>query len=319
LIVRICLLLLLLQPLILMAGPISLWRIDHCDATVYILGSIHAVKPDFYPLPAAIDSAFDKADRVIFEVDLQRINDVSLRKLVNTMGIYPPEQNLANQLSTITLKLLREYLLIRTEENIDPSPLTFSNVQQMRPWYLSLVLGMHELQAAGYDPRLGIDQHYFDLAQQHQKPTGSLETAEAQILLLAADSPEVQDLSLKSTLKGVANLKIQLKQMIETWQQGDVEAMLNLSVEADGDDPLLDEQFKRLINDRNMQMLIHIQGYLALSETTLVVVGALHLGGEQGLLNLLRQDHAVTQIDTDVGIASQHRTSDTYEHQCSGA
>lgn len=315
-IARIYVFFLLVSPLTLAASPISLWRVSHCDATVYLLGSIHAVKPILYPLPKAFDSAFDSADRVIFEVNLDRINDVAIRSLISSLGRYSVDQNLENQLSPVTLHLLRQFLLNSARQDSSSSPLTFSSVQQMRPWYLSLVLGMRELQAAGYDPELGIDRHFFNRAKQQQKPIGSLETAEAQILLLATDSPEGQDLSLRSTLKGADELEMQLEQMIDTWQQGDVDAMLDLSLAADGDDPLLDQQFKRLINDRNMQMLKHIRGYLALTKTTLVVVGALHMGGPQGLLSMLQQDHVVTQIDTDVGIAVQGDLLGTTNEQC---
>ena len=299
-----------------MANPISLWRVNHCDATVYVLGSIHAVKPSFYPLPLAFDSAFNAADRVIFEVELQRINDVAIRTLISDRGLYPSGQQLDNKLSAATLQQLREYLLTRAESDTKARSLTFSAVKQMRPWYLSLMLGMRELQAAGYESELGIDRHYYDRAQRQQKPIGALETAEAQVLLLATDSPEGQDLALRSTLQGANNLKMQLEQMIDAWQLGDVDAMLDLSLAADGDDPLLDQQFKRLINDRNLQMLQHIRGYLGLTETTLVVVGALHLGGEQGLLRLLRADYRVTQIDTDSGIAGQPIAVDTKNQPC---
>jgi uncharacterized protein YbaP (TraB family) len=305
LIARICwlfLLHLLAWPLISTAAPISLWRVSHGESIVYLLGSIHAVKPSFYPLPAAMDSAFKAADRVVFEVDLRRVNDVAITTLVRDKSLYPPTQHLEDELSRITLKRLRDYLLSRAASDASPSSLSFADMQQMRPWYLSLVLGMQELQDAGYNPALGIDRHYFDRARLLNKPIGALETAEAQILLLATGSPEGQDLSLRSTLITADNLEAQLEQIIDVWRRGDVGAMLALSLDAEGDDPLLEQQFKRLINDRNRQMVTHIQGYLELTETTLVIVGALHLGGEQGLLNMLRRDYVVTQIDSESGI-----------------
>jgi len=305
LIARICWLFalyLLVCPLTSSAAPISLWRVSHGESTVYLLGSIHAAKPSFYPLSAAMDSAFEAADRVVFEVDLQRVSDVAITTLVRDKGLYPPAQHIEDELSTITLKRLRDYLLSRAASDASPSSLRLADVQQMRPWYLSLVLGMQELRDAGYNPALGIDQHYFDRARQLNKPTGALETAEAQILLLAADSPEGQDLSLRSTLTTADNLEAQLVQLIDAWHRGDVDAMLTLSLEAEGDDPLLERQFKRLINDRNRQMVIHIQGYLERTETTLVIVGSLHLGGEQGLLNMLQRGYVVTQIDSESGI-----------------
>ena len=293
---------LLVWPLTSTAAPISLWRVSHGESTVYLLGSIHAFKPSFYPLPAAMDSAFKAADRVVFEVDLQRVNDAAITTLVRDKGLYPPTQHLEDELSAITLKRLRDYLFSRAGSVPSPSSLSLADVQQMRPWYLSLVLGMQALQDAGYNPELGIDQHYFDRASQLNKPTGALETAEAQILLLAMDSPEGQDLSLRSTLTTADSLEAQLEQLIDVWHRGDVDAMLTLSLEAEGDDPLLDQQFKRLINDRNRQMVTHIQGYLERTETTLVIVGALHLGGERGLLNMLQRDYVVTQIDSELGI-----------------
>jgi len=293
-----------------MAGPISLWRAQHLDSTVYLLGSIHALTPAFYPLPAAMDNAFDAADRVVFEVDLQRVNDSAVVSLVRDKGLYPTGQYLDDHLSAETRELLSDYLLRQGEAHIEQEPgesqpLSLADIQQMRPWYLSLVLGMRELKTVGYDPELGIDRHYFDRARAQGKPTGALETAEAQILLLATDTPDGQDLGLRSTLTTVDNLKAELEQLIVAWQTGDVDSMLTLSLAADGDDPALDQQFKRLIDDRNMQMLTHIQSYLELSETTLVVVGALHMGGETGLLSLLRQDYVVTQIDDTQGLPTQ--------------
>jgi len=268
--------------------PLSLWLLESGESKIYLLGSIHAMKPDMYPLAAPIEAAFRESHKIVFEVDLTRLNETTMSQVMKQYGFYTPPASIESDLSVETLSLLKNYL---RDNN-----LKLANVRQMKPWFLMLTIGQKELSKYGFEPRYGIDHIMQQRALEKGKEILQLESFGTQIELLSGDPIEVQELSLKVSLEEMPSLKGHLDELISAWEIGDADEMLRLAMAGSDEHPQLNEQMYNLIVKRNMQMTDKIRGYVAASGTYFVVVGALHMGGENGIVQLLSKEFSVTQL-----------------------
>jgi uncharacterized protein YbaP (TraB family) len=266
---------------------VSLWKIESGAATVFLLGSVHALTPDEYPLPISMEKAFVASGQAVFEVDLASASDTDITILVRKLGMYKPPLSLQTELSDDGLILLRKHLGIKE--------ISFDSVKQMRPWFLSLTLALQELELLKYDAELGVDQYFQRKAGALKKPILELESIESQFELLASDSHRVQELALRSSIEESSQAESQISNLIEAWRSGDADGMWRAAI-SESKYPELDVQIEKLIDSRNKQMVEKITEYLKMKETTLIVVGALHMGGEQGILNLLSANYAIQQM-----------------------
>lgn len=280
--------LVLLATLSAQAQSLSMWKVTGEHAEVYLLGSIHALRGEMYPLPEIIESTFDDADKIVFEVDLNKVTRGQIANVVQNRGIYPPGESIRSDLTPATLALLDEYL--------DRRRVDFDSVAMMRPWFLSINVGVRELQSLGYTPSNGIDQHFLSRAEEEGKEVHQLETFEAQIDLVASDPLPLQDLSLRLALEQIDVAGEQIETLVAAWREGDANLMYRLSLEETARYPELAAQNDRVILNRNHDMARGIREYVNGQGVTMVIVGALHMGGEDGILALLEKDFPVTQL-----------------------
>jgi uncharacterized protein YbaP (TraB family) len=271
----------------LSVDKISLWKLKQGAATVYLLGSVHALTADEYPLPESMERAFDAADQTVFEVDLVSSSDQKIARLIQELGFYSPPLSLQTELSDDTLVLLEKHLASKGQ--------SLASVKRMKPWFLSLTLALQELEALEFDANLGIDQYFQGKARLKNKPVLQLESIEEQFELLASDPDDIQELSLRSGIEESDQVEVHINELISAWRVGDAEAMWRTGTNTDHY-PQLEVQMKKLIDDRNLKMAEKISVYLDSDKTTLVVVGALHMGGSHGILKLLSSRYDIEQL-----------------------
>ena len=258
------------------AGRSFLWRVRSETTTVHILGSIHLMKPEAYPLGGAIEDAFANAEAVMFEVDLDQLTGAALKLLA--AGSLPRGQRLRHVLPAETWGL--------AESRLVDLGMDVEGVQSMRPWLLAVSITSAELARAGYDQTAGIDLHFFDRAKRSGKRRLALESIDFQVELFADLSREEDADFLRYTLDELDTLIPMVDELVEHWQSGHVAEVESLLTEAYREFPDL---FRRLVSDRNRNWLPQIEDLLAGHEPAMVVVGALHLVGEQGLVEQLRR------------------------------
>jgi uncharacterized protein YbaP (TraB family) len=150
------------------------------------------------------------------------------------------------------------------------------------------------LAVSGYDPELGIDQHYLYKAY-GEKEILELESFSEQMQVLSGDPPEIQYLSLRASLQEVDRTSNDLARLVSAWQQGDADGIYRIATRPIKRYPQLEVQLDRFIDERNFKMANKIRQYLDRPGNYLVIVGALHMGGRNGIINLLEQDFEVTQ------------------------
>jgi uncharacterized protein YbaP (TraB family) len=257
-----------------------LWKVTGAKGVVYLLGTVHVGRPEFYPLPAVIEESFNKADTLIEEVDTGKPEAQRLNQLVAERGVYPSGDAVANHLSAVTRAHLTAYL--------KKSGQSEANIARMKPWLIAVMVLVSETKRIGLDPSLGLDKHFLEEARKLHKPIAALETASSQIELFTSIPKELEDQLLLSSLVEAEKLSGQLELLIRLWQSGDVEAMEELLNRSVSDYPQLKPIAKSLLDDRNDVMTEKIERFLDTSKTYFVAVGAAHLVGDRGIIRQLR-------------------------------
>lgn len=250
---------------------------------------MHALTRDHYPMPDHVNRIFSEADKVVFEIDMTRLEPTEMAAITRELGRYDPPATLLTELSPETLDALGAYL--------DARGATLEQVAGVKPWLLGLQISVGEVQRLGFNPVLGLDMHFLNRAVGEGKDIGQLETFREQMTLLAADPPSVQDLSLRLMLQELDQLEAELNRMVQAWESGDTEGLYAIAVESADEYPALAGQIDRIIHDRNRTMAEGIRALLAEGRDVLVIVGALHLGGDEGILALLADEFDIRRVN----------------------
>jgi len=253
-----------------------LWKATGPEGgVVYLLGSVHVLPEDAYPLPEIINKSFDAASTVVFEVKLPDMEKAGPRLFAK--GSLLPGENLYDVISPETKKELMLYL-----EGAGISPDIF---EPMRPWMAALSLTALELVKLGYSSDSGIDVVLGKRAAEAGKEIIGLETVDQQIDLFSNLDERESESFLRYTIRDLKTLTQQLDEVIGAWKTGDVEKLVALLGEAFSTEP---EVFKRFVTDRNERWMPQILPLFEEGKTSMVVVGALHLVGKDGVLEKLR-------------------------------
>jgi uncharacterized protein YbaP (TraB family) len=261
---------------VLAAEKNFLWCVRSASAELYLLGSVHLMKSEAYPLSDAIEQAFDRADKVVLEVNPDEMTGSAWKAIGK--GSLPDGQTLSEVISQETYELLGQRLL---ELELDPKLF-----ERSRPWMLAVTLTALELQRAGYSQSDGVDLHFYRRAKEDDKALTGLETVDFQIGLFAGLSREQDEAFLRYTLHEIETVIPLVDRLVSSWDAGDVEEVAGLLSEGYEEFP---ELFARLVTDRNRRWLPELEGLLRGNETAFAVVGALHLVGEHGLIEMLRK------------------------------
>jgi uncharacterized protein len=255
-----------------------LWKVQSKTSTLYLLGSIHFMKPVNYPLNPGIEKTFEQSDFLVVEADISDPSKLNSDRMLQS-AIYSENDSIEKHLSAETYRYVKE----ETEKMGLPVEL----IVRQKPWVLALTLEGLELMKLGYDPAQGIDAHFLSKAQGKKKVL-ELEGVDQQLALLSNFSDKDQELFLLYTMKDLNLLSTQTDRLVKAWSTGDVEAIESLITKTIREDRRLEPIFKRLLDDRNRTMVAKIEDYLKSRETYFVVVGAGHLVGSKGIIQLLK-------------------------------
>lgn len=256
-----------------------LWKVGSKSAAVYILGSLHALKREMYPLPEKMEDAFSKSDVLAVEAN---INDLPTEGILGMLegALYTGNEGLESHLSKET------YDLTKTRLNRFGMPIEFFD--KTKPWFLALMITALEMQRLGFDPEYGIDNHFL------KKATGGkriieLESVTYQMNLLSALSERDQESFLLYSLKDLDILAREMDTLTKVWNAGDADALESIVAKGAQEDPRIIPIYEKLVYERNTTMASRIEGFVKAGGRYFVVVGAGHLVGKKGIIELLRR------------------------------
>jgi uncharacterized protein YbaP (TraB family) len=256
----------------------SLWSIQTQSNTFYLLGSLHVLKQDAYPLAAAIGSAYADCRKIVFETDIAALQEPAMQAKMLQLGLYPQGSNLLQDLDGSTRKLL--------ERKMSALGLPLEQFTRFKPWFMALTLTTLELQRMGFNPLYGVDVHFFNKARTDAKEIGFLESAELQLNLLGNMVKKDQIAFLNQTLKDLEIVNELAADLVKFWKTGNAQGLHELLFRSFKDYPHLHD---RLLIQRNKKWVEEIEALIRENKNILFVVGAGHLVGPQSVVDLLEQ------------------------------
>jgi uncharacterized protein len=254
----------------------SLWKVQGASNSVYLFGSIHFLKKEFYPLPKPIEDAYQQSGITVFEVDFEEMKSPEAALKMLKEGKYPEGKTIKDDLPKETYDKLHAYIAETMGNG--------SALDSLKPWMIAVTLLGIELQKLGFDPEQGVDHYFAEKARKDKKQVVALETVDLQLELFTGLSKDEQDAMLKETLREIGDFKKIFDDVIQAWKTGDTKALDKFIVESMRAHPKI---HKKLLIDRNKQWADKLEKLLAGSKDVFVVVGAAHLVGNDSVVDLL--------------------------------
>lgn len=267
---------------------LTMWRVDGASNSIYLLGSIHLLRQQDHPLHTAIDAAYEVADVVVMELDMDDLDPVYTQSAFNRAGVMTDGTTLRD--------LMGEGPYAMAEEAAAVVDIPLDMLAQTEPWLAAINVELMALYRIGFDPTLGVEMTITNRATSDGKPIEGLETVDEQLAFLDGLPLEAQREMLLQTLTESAGLAESIDGMIDAWHHGDVETLERDLLGTIEQQPELNAA---LLVNRNRRWAETIAGWVDDDRNYLIVVGALHLIGDEGVPSLL--------TDRGIGI---HQLSD---------
>lgn len=263
-----------------------IWKASRGQSVVYLVGSVHLLSKDYYPLSPALDKAFKETDLLVEELHLGQMAQVESQMTILMRGMLPSGQTLDKVVTPTTFALV--------SERVKSLGLPIEPLSRFKPWALALTLLGLEWQAAGFDADLGLDKHFYDQAVAAGKEVQGLETIEFQISRFDEMSMEEQDRMLASTLRELETEKASVTTLANAWKAGDAPTVEKIVLQELRQEPRM---YQRLLVERNKDWMPKIEALFSRKGRAFVVVGAAHLVGPDGLLAQLKaKGYAIEQL-----------------------
>jgi len=253
------------------------WKVTGRDGAIYLVGSVHLLTKDFYPLHAALESAYKDSDLLVEEVDIADMTGPGAQMAMLQKGMQPSSTPIDKVLSPATMALL--------QKKAADLNLPIDALKQFKPWMIALTIEAMQWMKAGFDPQLGLDMHFYEQAKKDNKTVQGLETVEYQLARFDEMPPELQDHLLSETLKELDTEQASMSKLIEAWRTGDAPAVEKIVLKDLQQEPQL---YQRLLVERNKNWMPKLEALFTRRTRALVVVGAAHLVGPDGLLAMLK-------------------------------
>jgi uncharacterized protein len=265
------------------APLLPLWEVTDGAGTVYLLGSIHMLRPETYPLDDAIYAAFDESDVAAFEVHLDSLEAAAPQMLAR--GVYQDGRTLAD--------VLPPELHADLEARLSDLGVPIQAMSSMKPWMMALTVSALTMQRSGYEAAEGVDMHFFERARSSGHRVIGFETMAEQIDVFDGMSLDAQVAFLRSTLEELDGFVDMMDEATELWQRGDAEEIAAMMTESMAGQPDLK---RRLLDDRNQAWVPQIETLLRSRDKSIVIVGMAHLIGDGSVVDLLRdRGYSVTR------------------------
>lgn len=267
-----------------------LYKVTDSDGSVvWLFGSIHIGREDFYPLPDYVTAAFESSDALAVEVDVVAFETdlqgqmAALQKLVYTDG------------TTIKDHVSEETYNSAVEILKDSGMYNVMMDYYMPTMWMSLIENS-TYDKIGADAELGIDRYLIELANERDKEIREIESAEFQYGMLSGFSEELKVYLLEGAVEEYSDLdaaKDEYFNMMDLWALGDEQGFSEyLKGESEVEDPeeaiLYEEFYDAMFTERNDGMTEYAENALSADEEVFICVGAAHVVGDGAMAEQLR-------------------------------
>lgn len=271
----------------------AMWKVTSPEGnSIYMMGSMHALRDECYPLPDYVESAYRQAEVLAVECDItDAVASTAASLKYASQLTYPDGDSAAAHLDAGEWEEISSYI---AEHGLDPE-----DFSQYRLWYLSQQVEALAMDDAGLDASLGIDQHLLLDAHDCGKEIYEVESIDMQMqLFVDLDEQTVAATMLGYCAENRDDIRQSLIDLYEYWRAGDIDSIAGEGAESETDEEdlskeskaLLEDYNKILLDDRNVGMAEAAKQLMKDGKNVFYVVGAAHFGGETGIISLLEKD-----------------------------
>ena len=259
-------------------SPVTMWMAEGTSNRVFLLGSIHLLREQDHPLPRIIDDVYEEAETLYMELDMDDLDPLLMQATINRLGMLEEGTSLR--------EVMGEDLYAEAAARAAELEIPFEMLDRIEPWYAAITVEQLVLTRIGFNAAYGVEMQLLRKAANDGKEILGFETVEQQLGYLDGLSLEAQRELLMQTLTESAAIREIMDDLILAWRSGDIDYL---------EQALLDdvsgyaELYDAIVADRNRLWVDTIDELLDDGQDYLVIVGALHLVGEDGVPRLLEQ------------------------------
>jgi len=272
--------------------PVTMWMAEGAANRVYLLGSVHLLRAQDHPLPQVIDDVYDDAETLYMELDMDDLGPLLMQATINRLGMLDEGTSLQDVMGV--------ELYAEAKARAAELDLPLEMLERTEPWLAAITVEQLALSRIGFNPSYGVEMHLLRKATSDGKEILGFESVEQQLAYLDGLSLDAQRDLLMQTLAESAAIQDLMDDLILAWRSGDIDYLERTLLEDVSGYP---ELYDTIVASRNRLWVDTIDALLEQREDYLVVVGALHLVGEDGVPQLLEQRGVrITQMHEQRGI-----------------
>jgi len=272
--------------------PVTMWMAEGTSNRVYLLGSVHLLRAQDHPLPRIIDDVYDEAETLYMELDMDDLDPLLMQSTINRLGMLDEGTSLQD--------VMGDELYAEAKARAAELELPLDMLERTEPWLAAITVEQLALARIGFNPSYGVEMHLLKKASSDGKEILGFESVEQQLAYLDGLSLDAQRDLLMQTLAESAAIQDLMDDLILAWRSGDIDYLERTLLEDVSGYP---ELYDTIVASRNRLWVDTIDALLEQREDYLVVVGALHLVGDDGVPQLLEQRGVrITQMHEQRGI-----------------
>jgi uncharacterized protein YbaP (TraB family) len=255
----------------------SIWQVSNGKNTLYLGGTFHMLKPSDYPLPIEFENVYKKVNWLVFETDMDQLSSPEFQQKFLASMTLPTGQILADHLSA---EAYAELIRYAANNQMDTAQL-----QRFKPQMIALIITLEELKKYGLTAE-GVDNYFGNKAKTDSKMVTKLESIDDQIRYISTMGANNESGLILQTIEDMEELPKVLNAMTTAWRSGDDNGLFENGIK-----PMLEDYpkiYQSLLVERNNNWMGKIEKLLAHPEEKFILVGALHLIGQDGLLQQLK-------------------------------
>ena len=257
-----------------------LWEISGKDlaSPSWLYGTIHLIGKDDFFLTDSTKAFIERSEMVTFEINMEDMTDLSAQLGLLLKAFMDDNQTLKDLLNEEDYKLVQDHF--------QEIGLPLFMFERIKPMFLTVMAsGDMSPTAMSSGEMLSYEMEIMKLAEAGEKKMGGLESMEFQMSVFDSIPYDAQAQMLVESIKAADAGDEEFAEMIKLYKNQDIQGM----VEMMGGDEGIAEYEDLLLNTRN-QNWIPVMGEMMDEQPTFFAVGAGHLGGEQGVVALLRKE-----------------------------
>jgi len=258
------------------SGPLPLWELEAGNNRVLLMGSVHFLRPTDYPLREGLQQAFELADTVVMEINMSTIDQAAMQSALTRMTLDPEGRDLR--------QLMGEQDFREASRLAEDLGIPLAMFEQFEPWFAALSITQLRMVQLGFDPSWGVEARLTRRALSENKTLDGLETTEEQLGFMDRLDNDTQRQFLLQSLQDAVTVQNEVETLVNAWARGDTDTLRDSLLQGLEDVPAL---YDAILVQRNRNWATTVAGLLDRTENYLVVVGAMHLVGDDSLLAML--------------------------------